>query len=489
MQTSRYVLLLGLVFGAAMSAWADDSLVAGGSVSSASDASNSPRHGPPPQAYDDCRNRKAGESVQHLTREGTVAATCIDSPEGLVARPNQGAVMAPKPEGSAAQGHPQNASPDYTLDQSISDRAQLRTMAFDALAFLSGNLAADTFLPPGKVSDYFGFQYLRDIDAQHMGHNTAFLTRIAFNMLAILTPEQREQLQALAQQQQSDIQQFALRRFPLMKAFRMNLEGQLPEGSRGLVLGAVRRYSADLYALDGKLAYERAQVMASLYLGFSAEQKAALQRLRFGYSGSWPDVADPMDRPRMSHEIDVAVMTYASEMFSWVAGSIEADTYFCPERHGMYFGGFGLKTAPAMHKPNYSISTSLTGDKGEAFLALLNDQQRQQLLSVLEEQRPLLQEIVGIRHETAIELRRFLGGEPADADRIAQLSRRYGELDGEIAYRYATAFARIGGSLSRDQQEAVQALRGDQAPVSAGPYLYSNPIDMPAIENAEQFFR
>ena len=30
-------------------------------------------------------------------REGTVAATCIDSPEGLVARPNQGAVMAPKP--------------------------------------------------------------------------------------------------------------------------------------------------------------------------------------------------------------------------------------------------------------------------------------------------------------------------------------------------------------------------------------------------------
>ena len=73
----------------------------------------------------------------------------------------------------------------------------------------------------------------------------------------------------------------------------------------------------------------------------------------------------------MSHTVNVAVMTYASEMFAWQGGSVEADTYFCPERHGMYFGGFGMKTAPAMGKQNYSISTSLTGDSGEAFLAAL----------------------------------------------------------------------------------------------------------------------
>jgi len=51
------------------------------------------------------------------------------------------------------------------------------------------------------------------------------------------------------------------------------------------------------------------------------------------------------------------MMTYVSEMFSWYAGSLEADTYFCPERHGMYFGGFGMKTAQAMRKQNYSSST------------------------------------------------------------------------------------------------------------------------------------
>ncbi len=45
-------------------------------------------HKPPPQAYADCKGKKAGDSVQHTTPEGKVAATCVESPEGLVARPN-----------------------------------------------------------------------------------------------------------------------------------------------------------------------------------------------------------------------------------------------------------------------------------------------------------------------------------------------------------------------------------------------------------------
>ncbi len=46
-------------------------------------------HEPPPQAYTDCKGKKAGDTIQHTTREGKVAATCEDSPKGLVARPNK----------------------------------------------------------------------------------------------------------------------------------------------------------------------------------------------------------------------------------------------------------------------------------------------------------------------------------------------------------------------------------------------------------------
>ncbi len=46
-------------------------------------------HEPPAQAYEDCKGKKSGEAVQHTTREGKVAATCVESPKGLVARPSQ----------------------------------------------------------------------------------------------------------------------------------------------------------------------------------------------------------------------------------------------------------------------------------------------------------------------------------------------------------------------------------------------------------------
>ena len=40
----------------------------------------------------------------------------------------------------------------YTMDQTLSDRGQEATIAFDALAFVTGDACSDTFLPPGKVA-------------------------------------------------------------------------------------------------------------------------------------------------------------------------------------------------------------------------------------------------------------------------------------------------------------------------------------------------
>lgn len=376
----------------------------------------------------------------------------------------------------------------YSIEQAISDRAQLHTIAFDGLAFLTGDFGYDTFLPPGKVSDYFGFQYMRDIDAREGGHNTSFLTRIAHNMLTILSDSQRAELLSLAKAQEDDIRRFAEMRLPLIKAFRLNLNGALPVGSKGLDKRAIMKYSGDLYALDGQLAYQRAKVMGNILRNLSGPQKTALSRLKFGDSGTWADVPEPFDRRSMSHENSVALMTYASEMFSWYAGSLEADTYFCPERHGMYFGGFGMKTAPAMGKRDYSISTTLTGDSGEAFLALLTDSQRRQITALIELQRQDLREIVRVRQSIAAELRQFLSGDGADRERVLSLSKRYGELDGEMSYFYATAFAKVGQTLTSQQKQALSQMRSFNPSEPKGPFLYSTPISMPRIDNVVSFF-
>jgi hypothetical protein len=270
---------------------------------------------------------------------------------------------------------------------------------------------------------------------------------------------------------------FAERRLPLIKAFRQNLAGELPPGSAGLDRTAVMRHSADLYALDGQIAWQRAGVMSEVIRSLGESQRTQLARLKFGDSRTWPEAPEPPERRGLPHDVDVGMMTYASEMFAWYAGSLEADTYFCPERHGMYFGGFGLKTAPARGKRHYAISTALTGDAGADFLAVLTDAQRRHITSLPDLQRRQLVEIVELRRSIAAELRRMLVGAPADQGRVLAWSRRYGELDGEMSHLYATAFAAVGKALSLQQREVLMRMREVKPDAPRGPFLYSAPLD------------
>ncbi len=163
---------------------------------------------------------------------------------------------------------------NYSIEQAISDNAQLHTIAFDALAFFTGELGSDSFFPPGKLSDYFGFQYFRDVDAGELGHNTTFVPRVANNVLSILTDEQIDQLKTLAVQQESLLKEYGYSRFPLMKVFRRLAENDIPHNTSILSLDAVKDYSSELYEIDGLLSYNRAKVLGNIIYSFSDEQKS-----------------------------------------------------------------------------------------------------------------------------------------------------------------------------------------------------------------------
>lgn len=387
------------------------------------------------------------------------------------------------PGGKRAKGNDR-----YSVEQAISGRAQLTTIAFAGLAYLTGDLCGDSFLPPGKVSDFFGYQYLRDTDRGEMGHNTDFVPRSANNVLFILSDAQKAELISLAQTQVAQINAFGYQRFPLMKAFRRQLEGELPAGSLGLNKQAVIEYSKELYRLDGELSLQRAQVLGSIIYSLNKEQRTSLDKMAAGDSSSWQDLPDQVDKRSYSHEEHVAVMTYASEMFSWYAGSVEADTYFCPERHGMYFGAFYMKDIPAMGNSDYSISTQITGDSGEAFLEILNDSQRELVTSLVNIQRKPLQEIVATRRAISEKLRQAMTSKSIDKATVLALSEKYGELDGEIAYYYATHFAGVYKTLSNKQKEQLMALRNLDGFTCNGAFLYSRSIGMPEIMDTDFLF-
>jgi hypothetical protein len=439
-------------------------------------------HAPPLQAFEDCIGRKAGDTVQHSTPEGKVTAICMNSTNGLAARPNRQAGVQPdvrSPQDAPARGQKSQGNVQrYSIEQAVSDQAQLHTIAFSGLAFITGDFGAATFIPPGKVCDFFGFQYMRDIDAAEKGHNPIFLNRVAGNVLHILNREQRALLEKSARQEAVQLQLLAEMRFPLVMAFYRELNGDIPSGSKGLNKEAVMRYVGEIFAFDADLSYRRAQIFGQLVASFTPEQKAWLAKMKFGDFNTWPDIdVEAYKLPRGTEKlVNVAYMTYASEFFSWYAGSAEADTYFCPERHGTYFGGFYMKDMPAMGKRDYDISTSVTGDSGKEFLDVLTGNQRNIITAIPDLQRKDLWKIIDLRRAIALELRKFLKGEQADKEKVVALGHQYGDLDGEISYYYTVAFAKVNRTLTKEQRTALIKLRGLDGYTSAPAYLYSTPV-------------
>ena len=81
-----------------------------------------------------------------------------------------------------------------------------------------------------------------------------------------------------------------------------------------------------------------------------------------------------------------------------------------------------------------------------------------------------------LRRQIASELRKLLNGEPADQAKVLAASRRYGELDGRLSWRYGMAFARIQASLGPPQRPAGAAAPAKQAGQAEGPFIYSEPV-------------
>jgi len=276
---------------------------------------------------------------------------------------------------------------------------------------------------------------------------------------------------------------------PLMNAFRRNLNtSNIPLGATGLSKDRIISYTSSLYKIDADLSYNRAVMMGEIVQSLTSDQKSYLANMKFNDFNTWPEVAeDASIKVGMTNNEYVAVMTYASEFFSWYKGGINADIYFCPERHGTYFGGFFLKDYPAMNNPNYFIPLDQTGECGKAFINALNTDQQALINSIIPEQKALLTELAQVRESICKEMRKAMNGTTIDKAAIYQLIARYGELDGSMSGLYAIKFGAINKTLSAAQMATLRTIRNlDVVPV--GVFRYATAVATPTIPNTDYLF-
>jgi Spy/CpxP family protein refolding chaperone len=74
----------------------------------------------------------------------------------------------------------------------------------------------------------------------------------------------------------------------------------------------------------------------------------------------------------------------------------------------------------------------------------------------------------------AKQVRSGLSGKSPDEGKVMSLSRRYGELDGQLSYEMATRFASVYRTLTPQQKAAMVKLR-NQDIFPEGHYLYADP--------------
>lgn len=408
-----------------------------------------------------------------------------------------------------------NNETNISISQAISDEAQLKTIAFSGLGFLTGDLCSSTFFPPGKVSDFFGFQYLRDITPNGFGHNTEFAGRISDSVLSILTNDQVQALVSMANTQASLVDAYGYKRFVLIKAFQRLLENELPEGATGLDLSAMTKFTGNLYEIDAQISYNRANVLGGIVAQLTNAQIAEFSALMTAFntlfeqageggtiaSEDWPTASQVDLSGLVVTDGRVLVSTFATQLFSWYLGSIEGDTYFCPERHGTYFGSFYMKDIPPLTATEaVTIDSNLTADMGQAFLDALNDTQEDLVTNLIDIQKTDLNNIVTTRQMISEKLRVFMSGTTVDESEVKALVRQYGEYEGEMMYYYATNFATVGNTLTDAQTDALMGLRVDyyssfpdyqvnpNAYDCSGAWLYASKIDMPDIINTDFLF-
>ncbi len=450
------------------------------------------------------------------------ASTTIEATAETVAPATTEASTAPAAEPEPAPAGPDDPPPrpedadggsergEMNILNTLSDHAQATTIAFDALAFMTGNRCADSFFPPGKVSDFFGFQYLRDNEPDGFGHNTAFAATVGENVLSLLNDEQVGLLVELAEGQTSDINDYAYGRLPIIDAFRRLLADDLPAGDSDLSIAAVEAQSAEIYGLDGQISFDRAAVFADILNGLTPGQAEEIAALAATGVADWPDRSQDVDelKRQLDRDAHVALMTVAGQLFSWYDGEVDSDTYFCPERHGTYFGSFYMKDIPAMLSQqsgtDVTINENLTGEYGNRFLDLLDTDQRALIEGLVDTQRPVMEELVVARTAIASQLRLLWGDDGVDSSAIraevVALSEHYGELDGQLVALYAITFDTVYESLSEDQLTALWSLRQSAEnlglvddPCSPDPdglaYLYSDAVDAPVVENTVGFFQ
>ncbi|MEM9785453.1 MAG: hypothetical protein AAF801_03065 [Pseudomonadota bacterium] len=169
------------------------------------------------------------------------------------------------------------------------DRQELVNLAARFLAWTTGSPELNDFEVVGKPSQHFGFVSLRLAS----GHSVR-RGGVAGEVLDLLTPQQRQMLDAAVQQNADTFPRFLAARADLMRELEVALQGDLIDHAIVHQLGAI------VGEIEANMTLAQALAMLNVRSTLSSEQLDELLNMRAMFTIAEPDDAprDPVDHGR-----------------------------------------------------------------------------------------------------------------------------------------------------------------------------------------------
>ncbi|MEM8610326.1 MAG: c-type cytochrome [Myxococcota bacterium] len=274
----------------------------------------------------------------------------------------------------------------------------------------------------------------------------------------LLSREQRERMHQLVTEQRAPFERAIIARVEMNRYLDRMRSGEPVERDEFLELG--KKYGQAEAELGQVLAAGLGEVAASL----TDRQRDTLADLRKRYvSGRAGRFTMPADVKSEVRHLDRAstqeLWNVTSRLLTWVTGSSEDNDFETVGKPSQHFGfvSFRVESGHAVKR----------GAIAKEVLTSLTPAQRSTLQQVVREERSRFHDFLTARSRLCRELERALARREVRDERVAAIGREMGRIEASMTWSQANGILAVRDLLTRDQAEALLAMRAKYVPQEA----------------------
>ena len=341
---------------------------------------------------------------------------------------------------------------DTRLDE-VDAKKQLQAVASRTLTWLTGSSEQNAYVSVGRLANFFGFIKFRVASGHSLTRSSA-----GQETYALLTESQRKRLVELHAEQMETLQSVVLARQQVNHSLESILVGEQLDKEQFLTIA--EDYSEYEAELGRVLAIGLGEIATTLSKSQIEEMREMRLRYLSGKSGKFKLPQDEKSLLRgMDKTSNQEFWNLTSRLLTWVTGTPEDNDFETVGKPSQHFGFVSLRM-----ESGHSVQRGVVANEVQE---ILTEEQITLLKDCVSKEIKFFEEFLQKRGQLLREFEKSLEGKQIDKERVHQLARVVGRIEGIMTLGQATAILSVRDLMTNTQAEGLLALRKKYVPVDS----------------------